>query len=327
MPFPDRSEGRPRGPGVDRLHRFRGQEGFYEKYLAGEAILDIGFRGGVADALPVVDHAVGIELDFPAYDGTHLPFPIESQDAVFVSHCLEHIFNYREVLAEWYRVLKIGGYLIIIVPHRYLYERKAMLPSRFNPDHKRFYTSGSLLAEVEGSLPAASFRVRFLREIDADFDYAVSPNEHARGCYDIELVIQKLEIPVWASALTQPLGDQERSAIDRYGHLIPALIDCDPTMAVAAAKQAAALVSTFPLPPFVVLLQELEQRAPDPKALREILRPLVAASPFSQEFYLGQYPDLLKASASGRLPDPHRHFIEHGYFEGRFGHPDDLWLA
>ena len=59
----------------------------------------------------------------------------------------------------------------------------------------------------------------------------------------------------------------------------------------------------------------------------QALRPLVAASPFSQEFYLGQYPDLLKASASGRLPDPHRHFIEHGYFEGRFGHPDDLWLA
>jgi SAM-dependent methyltransferase len=329
MASEQKSQRRPRGPGVERLREARAREGFFGAYLSGSAILDIGFRGGVPDALPVVDHAIGIELDFPGYDGTHLPFQTESQDAVFVSHCLEHIVNYREVLAEWYRVLKVGGYLIIIVPHRHLYERKATLPSRFNPDHKRFYTSGSLLAEVEEVLPVSGFRVRSLREIDTGFDYSVPPDQHAKGCYDIEVVIQRLKTPVWAEALTLPQGGRARSAIDAYARLILALDTHDITVALEMARQQCRMAETVPLPPFVVLLQQLGDQAPSIKILRGVLRLFVAAIPFDRDFYLGRYPDLMKASVSGKLLDARQHFVEHGYFEGRCGHPDDfaLWLA
>src|SRR5436305_812127 len=63
----------------------------------------------------------GVDVDYPGYDGIHLPFPDESQDAVYNSHCLEHIANYHDALLEWYRVLKIGGYLIIVVPHQHMF--------------------------------------------------------------------------------------------------------------------------------------------------------------------------------------------------------------
>jgi predicted SAM-dependent methyltransferase len=53
-----------------------------------------------------------------------LPFPDASQDTVFASHVLEHIEDWAASLVDWYRVLKIGGYMVIAVPHRDLYERK-----------------------------------------------------------------------------------------------------------------------------------------------------------------------------------------------------------
>src|SRR5207244_794639 len=81
------------------------------------------------------------------------------------------------------------------VPHKYLYERKSTPPSLFNPDHKRFYTAASLLREFEESLPPNGFRIRHLAENDFGFDYATPIGEHARGCYEIELVVEKIHRP------------------------------------------------------------------------------------------------------------------------------------
>ena len=133
--------------------------GFVADAFETGAILDIGYRG-YTDAEPVVAQAIGIELDYQGYDGRTLPFPDRSQDAVFSSHCLEHIEDFRNAIREWHRVLKVGGFLIIAVPHQFLYEKRRNLPSRWNADHKRFYTPASLLAEVELSLAPDSYRVR-----------------------------------------------------------------------------------------------------------------------------------------------------------------------
>jgi len=40
-----------------------------------------------------------------------------SLDYVFSSHCLEHIGNWREVLAEWIKKLKPGGIVFLYLPH------------------------------------------------------------------------------------------------------------------------------------------------------------------------------------------------------------------
>jgi SAM-dependent methyltransferase len=171
--------------------------GFFAKYLSGEAILEIGYKGYVDGTVPIVPQAIGIDVDYPGYDGVQLPFPDESQDAVYSSHCFEHIQEYQAVLREWYRVLKVGGYLIIVVPHQHLFERRRHLPSRGNIDHKRFYTPASLLREIEEVFPPNTYRIRHLMDNDTGFDYSVTPREPGVGCYEIELVLEKRKKPAW----------------------------------------------------------------------------------------------------------------------------------
>lgn len=173
------------------------RSGFVAKYLSGANILDIGYRGYLEDVVPIVPQAIGVDLNYPGYDGRTLPFADNSQDAVFSSHCLEHIEDYRHTLREWYRVLKVGGFMIVTVPHQFLYEKRAGLPSNFNQDHKRFYTPASLMAEVESALAPNTYRVRYLADNDEHFDYTIPPEKHSGGCYELETVIEKIRAPSW----------------------------------------------------------------------------------------------------------------------------------
>ena len=45
-------------------------------------------------------------------------FADNSLDAVFSSHVLEHMVDMGQALAEWGRVIKPGGYIFMIVPHK-----------------------------------------------------------------------------------------------------------------------------------------------------------------------------------------------------------------
>jgi len=177
--------------------------GFFCDYLSGDVVLDIGYKGGgKEEAVPIFPHAFGIDLDYPGYDGLHLPFDDESVDAVFASHVLEHIPQYHTAIGEWFRVLRQGGFLVCIVPHQFLYEKRAGLPSKWNPDHKRFYTPAGLLREIEEALPSNTYRVRHLRDNDYGYLYSIEPDKHPGGCYEIELVIEKIVPPAWSLAGT-----------------------------------------------------------------------------------------------------------------------------
>ena len=56
------------GKSIDR----KIEDGFVARYLSGSAILDIGYRGYRENVEPVVPQAIGIELDYPGYDGRTL---------------------------------------------------------------------------------------------------------------------------------------------------------------------------------------------------------------------------------------------------------------
>lgn len=65
--------------------------------------------------------------------------PDEQFDWVFSSHCLEHMRNPLEALLNWWRVLRMGGVMVVIVPDEDLYEQHVW-PSVFNDDHKHTFT-------------------------------------------------------------------------------------------------------------------------------------------------------------------------------------------
>jgi SAM-dependent methyltransferase len=267
-------------------------------------------------------------MDYPGYDGTRLPFPDGSQNAVFASHCLEHIQDVRASLADWYRVLETGGYLLIFVPHKYLYERRPAPPSAMNPDHKRFYTPATLLADVEESLPVNGFRVRHLVDNDHDYDYAQSLDGYPEGCYEIELVIQKIARPAYSDGL-EFSGAQRRAfaSFERY------LRDLILALHRSGTKSFDPLL---PLPafdyftPFAALRATLEtdesgsrRDVIEPGELVRVLRLLLPLVRFDTEWYLRCYPDVAAALASGAAHSAHQHFVDHGYFEGRI--PSDYF--
>src|SRR6516225_258951 len=60
-------------------------------------------------------------------------------DFVHSSHCLEDMEDAHVALKNWFRILKPGGHLIVVVPDEDMYEQ-GIFPSTFNPDHKWSFT-------------------------------------------------------------------------------------------------------------------------------------------------------------------------------------------
>ena len=198
---PDRDErprpDRPVGGETRKTYAAKIESGFWDKYLSGDAVLEIGYKGYGDPTVPVVPQAIGIDVGYPGYDGGRLPFADASVDAIYSSHCFEHISDYVTVLRDWYRLLKIGGYMVTVVPHQYLFERRHALPSLCNDDHKRFFTPDSLLLDLKEALPENGYRIRHLRENDEGFDYSVPPMASGGGLYEIEIVVEKIRKPNW----------------------------------------------------------------------------------------------------------------------------------
>jgi predicted SAM-dependent methyltransferase len=170
-----------------------------DKYLQGNG-LDIGFAGYVENPEPIVPNSIGIDIGYPGYDGENLPFASSSQDFVFAGHVLEHIQSPLSPFLEWWRVLKVGGFLTLVLPHQYLYEKKVNPPSQFCTDHKKFYTPASLLAFIEFALLPNSYRITHLKDIDENFDYSRPPKDQMdwfNERFEIECVLKKISKPEW----------------------------------------------------------------------------------------------------------------------------------
>lgn len=96
-----------------------------------------------------------------AAPGDSLPVPDESQDFVISSHVLEHFPDPIKALKEWYRVIRNGGYIFMIVPHK---ERT------FDRDRPRT-TLAELIArhETGQGLPTGTFDQQKPYDVDSHF--------------------------------------------------------------------------------------------------------------------------------------------------------------
>lgn len=120
-------------------------------YLA-QGGLDLG-----CGAMKVWPHMIGVDngmdtrlfgsvvrADVNVATAARLPlFATESLPAVYSSHLLEHITEWTAALAEWWRVIKVGGHLVLYLPHRDLYPRIGQPGA--NPDHKHDFAPEDIL--------------------------------------------------------------------------------------------------------------------------------------------------------------------------------------
>ena len=102
-------------------------------------------------------------------------FASESSDAVFSSHTLEHIVNWRAALAEWWRLVRPGGHLVLYLPHKELYPNVGQPGA--NPDHKHDF----MPADIVGAM----------KEIGADWSLLVNEARAGGDEYSFLQVFRK----------------------------------------------------------------------------------------------------------------------------------------
>ena len=125
-------------------------------------------------------------------------------DFVSSSHCLEHMVDARVAILEWWKLVKPGGVLFLLVPDEDLYEQ-GYWPSRFNQDHKWTFTiakqrswspvSISLL-DLARTLPDGD--VLDIRLHDRGYQRYLLSNGYAPGStlYGLKQVVGRLLYPL-----------------------------------------------------------------------------------------------------------------------------------
>lgn len=187
--------GRPKREGETAKAKVRRvREGFFGKFCTGNG-LDIGYGGDL-----LTDNCVG--WDFENGNAQDLKEVNDAQyDFVYSSHTLEHIYEPDVALANWWRVLKPSGFLILYLPHRDLYEKKTTLPSRWNYGHRHFFLlDRDELPNTLGILPLIrrvmdGYEIIYAKEC-SEGHLITDPAIHSNGEYSIEVVIKKKELIV-----------------------------------------------------------------------------------------------------------------------------------
>ena len=177
-----------------KSHERRLREGWYERYCPStEPGLDIGCSND-----PIWESFDQWDLAFGDGDATFMAgLPDSTYQTVYASHVLEHLVAPVLALQNWFRLLRPGGHLIVCVPHRDLYEKQRLLPSRFNGDHKTYWLpdrydppcTHSFLDTVRQAFPEGtivSFRI-----LDDGWVW-LPPEVHSSGEYSLEIVVKKM---------------------------------------------------------------------------------------------------------------------------------------
>lgn len=108
--------------------------------LAGEMTREVAKRLGIEQFEQPTETVAGEVIR------GYARIPDASVDAVFSSHLLEHIEDTDAALAEWWRVIKPGGYLVLYLPHKDLYPNIGTEGA--NPDHKHDFTPADIGAAM-----------------------------------------------------------------------------------------------------------------------------------------------------------------------------------
>lgn len=128
-------------------------------------------------------------------------FATGSMDFVFSSHTLEHIDDHDKALHEWWRVLKIGGHLVLYLPHADFYPRKGTEGA--NPDHVHDFMPDDIITAMEAFGP---------------WDLLVNEERDGGDEYSMLMVFQKRNLgDQWHAHSWREPKPEKTCAVARYG--------------------------------------------------------------------------------------------------------------
>ena len=146
----------------------------------------------------------GIQMnpDLVVPDATSLPmFADSSLDFIFSSHMLEHVPEPRQALREWWRLLKVGGFLCLYLPHKMFYPNIGQPGA--NSDHKHDFLPQDI--------------INFVKEISEDFDLKKNEDRNGGEEYSFFQVFEKRPAGEGTKlSYTEP-RPAKTAAVVRYG--------------------------------------------------------------------------------------------------------------
>lgn len=124
-----------------------------------------------------------------------------SCDAIFSSHCLEHIEDHTAALRAWWDIIKVGGHLVLYLPHRDLYPNIGTPGA--NPDHVHDFVPNDILLAIEA--------------FTDNFDVIVSEDRADDREYSFLLVLKKLDAPFEGTYTYLQPKPEKSVCVVRYG--------------------------------------------------------------------------------------------------------------
>jgi ADP-heptose:LPS heptosyltransferase/predicted SAM-dependent methyltransferase len=126
-------------------------------------------------AIGIDSHNDEADLSTNLNDGLGI-FRSEIVDYIFSSHCLEDLDDPRAILADWWRVIAVGGYLVLYLPHKELYPNVGHEDA--NPHHKHDFCPGDIVGIME--------------DLGASFEIVHHETRDQRDEYSFDLVLRKI---------------------------------------------------------------------------------------------------------------------------------------
>lgn len=173
------------------------------QYLRGRG-LDIG-----AGDFKVLPHVISVDnMNHAQFGFTVRPdimaeasdlsmFADQSMDFVYSSHTLEHVEDYKAALREWFRVVKVDGYLVLYLPHKDFYPNIGEKGA--NPDHKHDF----LPQDVIDAMPAG-------------YDLILNEDRNDDDEYSFLLVFKRLQGNKRRTSYLTP-RPAKKACVVRYG--------------------------------------------------------------------------------------------------------------
>ncbi len=125
--------------------------------------------------------------------------PQNYYDWILSSHLLEHIKDPTSAVAIWWRSLKPGGYMILLVPDEDLYEQ-GHWPSHFNSDHKHTFTASKQkswspvsknLLDIVHALPGHKLLSLVIRDTNYDYTRSFYDQTSIGAEASVEMILRK----------------------------------------------------------------------------------------------------------------------------------------